>query len=113
MGTKEKRAYPRETLTAAMICECEMGGCTSHGLVKNISLNGVLLECPLAEDMELLDIGDRIVLRDILLGPKGLLKGAVGEVVWIYKRMIGLHFKRTLMDSPEELRVWLETQHLV
>lgn len=109
----DKRTYPRETLTAAMICECEAGGCLTHGLVKNISLDGVLLECPKAEEMELLDIGDKIVLRDILLGPKALLQGAVGEVVWLYKRMIGLHFRETLMESPEALRTWLEERNLV
>lgn len=111
---EERRTYPRETLSAAMICEFNFKRVSTHCVVRNISLDGALVECPLAEgDTVELEVGDRVALWDILDGDRALFDGDEGYVVWIYKRFIGLSFPRLLKDTPESLRQWLESNNLV
>lgn len=110
----ERRIYPREELVAAMICEFNARSVSTHCVVKNVSLDGVLLECPIAEEVdEGLDVGDSISIMDILEGDRALFNGHEGEIAWVYKRFFGLHFPEMLMDSPEQLRSWLEERHLL
>lgn len=109
----ERRTYQREELAAAMICVFTGGALTTHCLVKNVSLDGALVECPLADEGELeMEIGDRVALWDILDGCKALFNGNEGEVVWIYKRFIGIHFTHLIKESPESLSAWLEKNKL-
>lgn len=110
----ERRTYPREELVAAMICTMIAKGLSTVCLVRNVSLDGALVEWPLADEMpDQLDIGDHVSLGDILSGPKALFRGDVGRVCWIYKRTIGLQFETLHKESAEELRSWLEEQGLV
>lgn len=109
----ERRTYPREDLVRAMICVIDGGHTLTHCLVKNVSLDGALLECPLAGIHELYDVGDRIELRDILQEGPVLFKKASGQVAWVYTRTLGVHFDTPVMASAGELRQWLEDQNLV
>ncbi len=109
----EKRAQPREELVAAMICTIELGSVSTHCLIRNVSVEGALLECPLAENYDNLEIGDPAILGDILKGSKALFEDTTGEIAWLYKRFIGLHFDQPIMGSVDELREWLESQNLV
>ena len=109
----ELRKYPREELTAAMICAFNAEGISTFCLVKNVSVDGALVECPLAEELETFDMGDPVALRDILTGSKALFSGETGVVAWIYKRFIGIHFEPPLLGSSEELHEWLACQHLI
>ena len=109
----EQRLYPREELVAAMICALETGAVSTFCIVKNVSLDGVLLECPLADEGDPFDVGDTATFGDILTGPKALFDDKIGEIVWVYKRHIGLHFDHLIMESPEQLRDWLAERNLV
>jgi len=110
----EKRTYPHEELVAAMICSMIVKNLSTYCLVRSISLDGAVIEWPLAEELpDQLDVGDLVSLGDILSGPRALFRGDVGRVEWIYKRNIGLHFETLHKESAEDLRSWLEEQELV
>lgn len=109
----ERRKYPREELVAAMICEYDANGVSTYCVVRNVSLDGALIECPLGDNPELFEIGDAVTLRDVVQGPKALFDGQTGEIAWVYKRSIGLYFEEPLKPSQEELRTWLEDQQLL
>lgn len=108
----ERRNYPREELYAAMICSLKSGNISTYCVVKNLSLDGAQLDCPLAGRSKLFDTGDEIVLTDVLEGMDVLMDGVVGEVVWVYKRTLGIHFRELLKPTSEALRDWLEERHL-
>lgn len=96
-----------------MICEFSTDKMKTHCVVRNVSLDGALVECPMAEDAKVgLEVGDRVYLWDILDGDRALFDGDEGVIVWVYKRFVGLHFPRHLMQTPEQLREWLESRKL-
>lgn len=110
----ERRTYQREELSAAMICTLICNHISTHCLVRNVSLDGALVEWPLADELsDPVDVGDLVALGDILSGPKALFRGDVASVRWVYKRTLGLQFEILLRETPEELRAWLEEQGLV
>lgn len=114
MQHDERRRYPREDVVAAMICALDGLSVSTHCVVKNVSLDGALFQCPLAgQDESVFEIGEGVTVWDILDGDSSLMHGNEGEVAWIYKRFIGVHFPQFLMESPEALRTWLEDHHLV
>lgn len=96
-----------------MICECKVGGTSTYCLVRNLSLDGVLLECPRAGEDEFLEVGDRMTLTDILDNGNAVFRKTTGEVAWLYRRHVGLHFDSHLKDSVDTLRSWLEERNLV
>lgn len=109
----ERRKYPREELAAAMICAFEAQAVSTFCLVKNVSVEGALLECPAVDESDPFEIGDAVRLRDIVPGSKALFDGTAGQVAWIYRRFIGLQFDEPIMDAPDALHQWLRAQELV
>lgn len=108
----DRRTYPREELVGAMICALGNSSVATHCVVKNISLDGALVECPLAGEQEVFDVGDSVQLTDVLESNNALFKNVTGEIVWVYKKTLGLHFHEILMESPNLLREWLEGRSL-
>ncbi len=104
----ERREYPREQLTAAMICALETRADSTFCLIKDVSVVGALVECPFAEEADHFDVGDAVSLRDVTVGDRALFTGQTCRIAWIYKRHIGLQFDSPLLDSVSDLRDWLE-----
>jgi hypothetical protein len=109
----EKRAHPRETLSAAMICSFDAGEISTFCVVRNVSLQGALVECPLAAKEPVFETGDPVFLSDTLHGEDVLFGGHKAEIVWIYKQFIGLWFEEPLQPSVDRLRQWLVERGLV
>lgn len=108
----DRRKYPREPVTAALVCVCKTEQGVANFLLRNISLDGMLLERAESMDISFLQEGDALILCDVLLGPKSLFTGVTGTIVWLHGAFVGLHLDTLIMDTPEALRIWLETHRL-
>lgn len=109
----DRRKYPREPLAAALVCVCRSEGGMANFLLRNISLDGMLLERAEGMDISFLSTGDTLTLCDVLLGPKSLFTGVAGTIVWLHEPFVGLHLSSLLMDSPAALRAWLGAHRLI
>lgn len=106
--TKELRRHPRFDLTAALICTLDRADSPqSVCVVRNLSIQGALLEFPANHWPGELEPGDGLALDDLAEGNGCLLRSQRGKVVWAYRRFLGVAFEEPLRASSEELGLWL------
>lgn len=109
----DQRRHPRINLVGTMLCELSLGGSEPVPcVVKNISVEGVLIECP-AMETSIFDVEQDAMINDISGNGDVLFRHAGGRLAWMYKHMFGIELKDPTAESTEALTDWLRENGLI